>query len=336
MFEPYLAGYRYFVLFREDSSMENVDEAKGLHRSLGASHEEKYEGHGVWRRTYDLADARDHDARYDYRESLPGEVELLMRRTDAEQPEPASPHVEEPGVRALLEARRRAQPQNGHHYFAEFSDLAHVEDLARAHALVRCPADGRGQWEAYVHKGVWTRGKAPSQSRSLPIGGEDVSRLVRAREAAHTRYFEIWDRRPDSHELVRHTASSDEVSDDLTWRTADVLGHLRPSWQVQEHSENGFVFVRALTTSMARGRAFADSTGHYFAVFPDQHDIYDLDKVLFVVRRHYNPYYGRYEGSTYDRWTPAGWQPTEPPISRGFGLLPISDQEFARLTAPRP
>ncbi|MDX3662294.1 hypothetical protein PV646_33750 [Streptomyces sp. ID05-26A] len=336
MFQPYLAGYRYYVLFLEDSSMADIGEAKGLHRSLGSSHEEKYEGHGVWTYSHDLADARDYDPRYGFRESLPGEVELLTRRIDAERPEPSSPYGEEPGVLTLLEARRRAEPVDGHYYFAEFDRLADVEDLARAHALVRCPAEGRGSWETYVHKGVWTRGYVPSVSRTLPIGPEDADRVMRAKEAAATRYFEIWDRSPDSHELVRHTATADEISDDLVWRTADVLGHLEPSWRVQEYSKTGFVHHRAFTTKVARSRRLGEKYGlranDYFAVFEDWNDVYDFAEVLFVVRRHYNPYYGRHEWSTYERWTPDGWQPVELP--GGQGLLPISEEEFAQLTAP--
>ena len=337
MVQPFLAGYSYFARFHEDSSMGNVAAANGLYRSLGSYHEAKYRGHGVWSWSGDLSEAREHDSRYGYREVTPDEVELLRQRIDAERTAPPSPPQEDVGALALLEARRRAEPVDGHHYFAEFDLLADVVDLARAHALVRCPAEGDGPWEAYVHKGVWTRAEEPQRNTALPIGRAAADRVARAREAATTRYFRIWTGPSNSYDLVRHTGTADEVVDDLGWRSADVFRLLDPAWRVKEYSESGFAGRRYFSTTAARSDRFGDRENDYFAVFRHRDDVYDFDKVLFVMRRFYNPYYDRYEGSAYERWTPDGWKPTESPISLGFhGLLPISDEEFDRLTAPRP
>ncbi|SES19709.1 hypothetical protein [Lentzea albida] len=334
MFQPYLAEYRYYALFLEDGSMKDVVDAKGLYRSLGGFDEAQYRGHGGWEWSDDLSEAREHDSRYAYREVTPAETDRLRRRIDAERPAPASPPQEKPGALELLEARRRAEPVDGHYYFAEFDSLADVVDLTRAHALVRCSATGRGAWEAYVREGVWTRGRGPLPDTALPVGRENAEQVIRAREATATRYFEVRPSGADSNVLVCHTASGDQISDDLGWRSADVLRNVEPGWWVREYSERGFAGARRFATTRARADRFRDRPDDYFAVFPDEDDVYDFSKVLFVVRRFFNPYYGRHEGSTYERWTSDGWRPTEPPVLHG--LLPISDEEFGLLTAPRP
>ncbi|MFD4676470.1 hypothetical protein ACFWNN_42585 [Lentzea sp. NPDC058450] len=337
MVQPFLTDYHYYALFDEFDSMKDIAHAKGLYRSIRPAHEEKYEGHGAWGWSHDLSDARDYDARHVYRAATPAEVEFLTQRTDAASPVPSTPHVDPPEVLVLLEARRRAEPRDGHYYFAEFERPSDFLDVDRAFALIRCSAES-GKWETYVRDGLWTGREKPYNGAVLPVDREDADRVIRSREAAGTRYFAV--KSTGDEELVRHTVSGDDIRDDLGWRQADLMTHVDPSWTVQEHSAFSFAWARNFATTQARLKKFGDKYGKrandYWAVFPTRNDIYDFSKVLFVVRRDYNPYYGRYEESTYERWTPDGWQPTRPPISLGFAILPISEEEFDRLTEPRP
>lgn len=381
MFQPYLAEYRYYALF-ESQGMSDISRAKGLHRSAGGSDEQRYEGHGRWKRSDGLSRAQDRDCYDDYREATPAEVEHLVLRTDAQQPEEPLPSsrdgfegggfavfrhqadmidlrsacavVDElspehrfalplapfergelAGVVALLAARRRAEPVDGHYYFAEFDRLDEVVDLDRAHALLRCPASGEGQWETYLQDGAWVLGKEPGDHVVLPVCREEAERIIRGRETAEARYFDVWHGLATEggfyiRELVRRTGPGDETLDDLGFQPTDVLGRLEPGWWVEEFHERHFSMHRYVDTLMARSRRFRDQPHDYHAVFRGEHDVYDFGKVLFVVRRFVN----HYEGSAYERWTSDGWQPVENVL--WARTLRISEEEFQQLTEPRP
>ncbi len=51
MFQPYLAEYRYYALFRDGRGMSDIRNAENLYRSVAGYDEERYEGHGRWRST---------------------------------------------------------------------------------------------------------------------------------------------------------------------------------------------------------------------------------------------------------------------------------------------
>ncbi|MFJ5984201.1 hypothetical protein [Lentzea sp. NPDC092896] len=333
MFQPYLADYRYYALFADGHGMSDAGNAKGLYRTISAYHEERYEGHGVWERSSDLSRAKDRDSYDDYREATRAEVEHLLRRTDAQQPEKPS---QAPGeeVVALLTARRQAEPVDGHYYFAEFESLGDVVDVGRAHALIRCPASGDGEWETYLGEGEWVLGREPRDRVVLPVGREDVERTSRGRETAEVRYFDVWHglEKEDGYyvyELVRRTGSADETPDDLGWRHTDVLGRLEPGWWVVEFGERHFRMSRYVAVMTARSRRFRGRPHDYQAVLRENDDVYHFGDVPVLVRRLPNPYELEYE-----RWTPDGWQPVNgSPWSR---TLPISEEEFQRLAAPRP
>jgi hypothetical protein len=81
------------------------------------------------------------------------------------------------GVPELLAARRQAEPVDGHYHFAEFESLGDVANVDRAHALIRCPASGDGEWETYLREGEWVPGREPRDRVVLPVGRENVERL---------------------------------------------------------------------------------------------------------------------------------------------------------------
>ncbi|SFR28764.1 hypothetical protein SAMN04488564_11573 [Lentzea waywayandensis] len=335
MFEPYLADYRYYALFESQSHMSDIGRATGLHRSISAYREERYEGHGRWELSIGLSRSSERDSYADYREASPAEVEYLKRRTDEQQQERPQPSPSEPaGVVALLAARRHAEPVDGHYYFAEFDELADVVDVDRAHALIRCPASGGGKWEMFLHEGTWVPGEEPRRKHVLPVGREDVERISRARESAETRYFDVWlgftvELGFYRHVLVRRTGSVDETTDDLGWQSSDVLGRLEPGWWVAEFSERGFRTSRYVAVMMGRARGFRGRPHDYQAVFHSDDDVYDFGNVLYLVRQLPNPYELEYE-----RWTPDGWQRIDALL--GKSTLPISEEEFHRLAASRP
>ena len=239
------------------------------------------------------------------------------------------------GIVALLAARRRAEPVEGHYYLAEFDRLDDVADLDRAHALIRCPSSSDREWETYLQEGAWVPGKEPRDRVVLPVGREDLERTIRARETAEVRYFDVWHGLAIKdgfrhHDLVRRTASADETPDDLGWQHTDVLGRLEPGWWVVELGERGFRIARYVAAIMARSQAFRDQTHDYQAVFRKEDDVYDLGNVLFLAKRLPNLYELEYE-----LWTPDGWQPTRKLLS-GYTTLPISEGEFQRLAASHP
>jgi hypothetical protein len=376
MFQPYLAEYRYYVLFGNGFGMSDVRNANDLYRSVTGYDVERYEGHGRWKWSSGLSRAGDRDSDDTYREATPAEVEQFTRRTDAERPEVPPPSssrekledggfavfrhqadmvdlrsayavVEElspehrftvpltrygldelAGVLALLAARRRAEPVDGHYYFAEFDSLGDVVDVDRAHALIRCSASGGGTWEMFLHDGTWVLGEEPRQKHVLPVGREDVDRVSRGREAAEIRYFDVWLGRTVKdgrrhHVLVRRTGSADETVDDLGWQPTDVLGRLEPGWWVLELGERGFRSSRYVAVMTGR----SDTFHGYQAVFRKGYDVYDLGDVLFLAKRLPNPYELEYE-----LWTPDGWQPTSRMLLE-YTTLPISEEEFQRLAA---
>lgn len=335
MFQPYLADYRYYALFEDGHGMSDAGNAKGLYRSIVAGDEERYEGHGRWEPSSGLSRARDRDSYDDYREATPAEVEHLTRRIDAQQPDkPRSVPFERGGVRELLAARRQAEPVDGHYYFAEFESLGDVTIVDRAHALIRCPASGDGEWETYLREGAWVLGREPRDRVVLPVGREDVERTIRGRETAKARYFDVWHgfAKKDGYyvyELVRRTATADETPEDLGWRRTDVLERLEPGWWVVEFSERHFRMSRYVAVMTARSRRFRGRPHDYQAFFSTQDAVYDFGKVKFLARRLPNPYELEYE-----LWTPDGWKPVSG--SLGGESLPISEEEFQQLAAPRP
>ncbi|GGN04273.1 hypothetical protein GCM10011609_49370 [Lentzea pudingi] len=242
MFQPYLAEYRYYALFEAQSDMHDIDKARGLFRSVTVSDEQEYEGHGVWRRSRALSATEDRNSYEDYREASAAEVELLRRRADARPASPVDPgeRDEQEAVLVLLAARRRAEPVDGHHYFALFEELGHVVDLDRAHSLIRCPADGDGGWQTFLREDEWLPGKEPRDEHSLPVGREDVRRVSAARETAAIRYFDVRSGFGNQCELVRRTGSADEAAGHLGWRPTDVLGRVRPGWRGDEVGERWF------------------------------------------------------------------------------------------------
>ncbi|MEU3649892.1 hypothetical protein AB0E59_41445 [Lentzea sp. NPDC034063] len=334
MFQPYLAEYRYYALFEDGRGMSDAGNAKGLYRTISAHVEERYLGNGRWESSSGLSRAKDRDSYDDYREATAAEVEHLTRRIDAEPGKPSPASFEWSGVSELLAARRRAEPVNGHYYFAEFESLGDVVDVDRAHALIRCPASGSGKWEMFLHEGKWVPGEEPRGKHVLPVGREDVERISVARETAEARYFDVWfgftvEDGFYRRELVRRTGSVDETTDDLGWRPTDVLGRLEPSWWVAEFSRSQFRGSRYAAVLLERSRRFRGRPHDYQAVLRESADVYHFGDVPVLVRRLPNPYELEYE-----RWTPDGWQPVNgSPWSR---TLPISEEEFERLAAPRP
>lgn len=117
VFEPYLADYRYYALFERQTTMSDVGIALGLFRSVSFGHEQRYCGHGVWKRSRDLADSLERDSYADYREVSAAELELLTRLID-ERASPRPEEAEPAAVVVLLAARRRAEPVDGHYCFA--------------------------------------------------------------------------------------------------------------------------------------------------------------------------------------------------------------------------
>ncbi|MFE9746720.1 hypothetical protein ACFYOT_17600 [Saccharothrix saharensis] len=349
MFQPYLAEYHYYALFKDGYGMADIRNGQGLYRSVTVHDEERYEGHGRWTHSGDLSRARERDSDDDYREVTPAEVEQLRRRIDAERPEEPLPSssreerrdgggfavfrhpadVVDPrsavavvdelspdhrytvpltrvqrerlaGTLALLAARRRAEPVDGHHHFAEFDSLDDVVDVDRAHALVRCPADGQGNWELFLHDRTWVRGREPWRKHVLPVGREDLERIRRGRETAEVRYFDVWqghsaDGGHRLHDLVRRTGSTDEIVDDLGWQPTDLLRRLEPDWWVRELGELGFRSSRYVAVMMGRSRRFGDRADDYQAVFRKGDDLHDLGDCLFLAKRSPNPYELEYE-----------------------------------------
>ncbi|MFI7121772.1 hypothetical protein [Amycolatopsis sp. NPDC049868] len=236
------------------------------------------------------------------------------------------------GIIALLAARRRAEPVEGHYYFAEFEKLDDVADLGRAHGLIRYRSSDDGQWETYLREGAWVLGKEPRDRVVLPVGGDDLERTIRGRETAEVRYFDVWHGSPPRggyllHELVRRTGSADETPDGPGWRHTDVLGRLEPGWWVVELSERHFRIARDVAAITGRSHAFRGRPHDYQAVFRKGDDVHDLGNVLFLAKRMPNPYELEYE-----LWTPDGWRPTSNLLLE-YTTFPISEEEFQRLAA---
>lgn len=369
MFQPYLAEYRYYALFRDGHGMSDVGNAEGLYRSLGAYDEQKYVGRGVWQSSNGLSRSRDRDSYDDYREVSAAELERLERLADdggsarvesrdgaqgggyavflheADVVDLRSAYAvvdellpehrfavplwpferdELAAVVALLAARRRAEPVDGHHHFAVFDAFNDFVTLDRAHSLIRCPAEGDGKWETFLHGDRWVPGTDPRSGHVLPVARAEIPSIKRLRENAGTRYFEVQLGTNTRREVVRRTASGDEAVDDLGWRPTDVFERLRPDWQVEELGERGFRSVRYARVLLARSARFRGEPHSYQAFFSGQDDVYDLALVRFLARRLPNPYELEYE-----LWTPEGW---EYRADRLHGTpLPISEEEFHRL-----
>ncbi|MEU4745439.1 hypothetical protein AB0G02_33945, partial [Actinosynnema sp. NPDC023658] len=105
---------------------------------LPSSSREKYEGGGfaVFRHPADMVDLR----------SAVAVVEELSPDHRFTVPLTAYERDRLAGVLALLAARRRAEPVDGHYYFGEFDNLDDLVDVNRAHGLIRCPANGHVNW----------------------------------------------------------------------------------------------------------------------------------------------------------------------------------------------
>ncbi|SDM90588.1 hypothetical protein SAMN04488074_12910 [Lentzea albidocapillata subsp. violacea] len=372
MVQPYLAEYRYYALFEDGHGMSDVGNAQGLYRSLGVYDEQKYDGHGVWRDSDGLSRAGDRDSYDDYREVSVAESERLRQLADDRGPARAERRdgfqgggfavfrreadladlrsayavVDEllpehrfslpllPSERAklaaiivLLAARRQAEVVDGHHYFAVFDRLNDFVALDRAHSLIRCPANGDGQWETFLHENQWVRGEEPRREHVLPVSREEARRISRLRETAGIRYFDVQLDSRRQREIVRRTGTSDEAVADLGWRPTDVLGRLQPHWVVEELGERGFGSARYVCVLSARSERFRGRPHDYQAIFGGD-DVYDFGKVHYLARK-----LPTYE-LEYELWTPDGWEWTAG--GPGGRSLPISEEEFQRLAAPRP
>jgi hypothetical protein len=122
VFQPYLADYRYYALFRDGRGMSDVRNAKDLYRSVTSFDEERYEGHARWKSSGDLSRTNDRDSYDEYREANQAEVEQFMRRTDAERPEAPPP------------SSSREKYEDGG--FALFRHQADMVDRRSAYAVV--------------------------------------------------------------------------------------------------------------------------------------------------------------------------------------------------------
>jgi hypothetical protein len=109
-----------------------------------------------------------------------------------------------------------------------------------------------------------------------------------------------------------------------------VFRRLKRGWRVVELGERRFRGARYVAVIMGRSRRFRGQAHGYQAVFHAEDDVYDLGNVLFLARRLPNPYELEYE-----RWTPDGWRRVMGMLP-GSRTLPISEEEFHRLAAPRP
>ncbi|SFR05275.1 hypothetical protein SAMN04488564_102740 [Lentzea waywayandensis] len=77
----------------------------------------------------------------------------------------------------LRDARREAQPIDGHFYFAVFGLLHEVMDLDNAHSLLR--VDGSQQWEALQRDGQWLPTVKPRELHTLPLTKSGLDRVTR-------------------------------------------------------------------------------------------------------------------------------------------------------------
>jgi len=316
--------------YREVSAAE-LERLRQLADDRGPAWEEQrdgFEGGGfaVFRREADLVDLR---CAYAVVGELLPEHRFALSLAPSERGELA-------GVVALLAARRRAEPVGGHYYFAEFERLDDVADLDRAHALIRCPSSGSGEWEIYLQEGAWVLGKEPRDRVVLPVGRDGLERTLRGREIAEARYFDVCEgpaakKGYHLNHLVRRTGSVDETPDDLGWQRTDVLRRLKRGWPVVELGERSFRSARYVDAFVRRSRRFHGRAHDYQAVFREDEDVYDFGNVLFPARL--LPH--RYEQPECERWTPDGWRRVNGMLP-GSRTLPISEEEFHRLAAPRP
>ncbi|GHH28885.1 hypothetical protein [Lentzea cavernae] len=72
----------------------------------------------------------------------------------------------------IRDARRGAEPIDGHHHFAVFVRLDQVVDLDAAHSLIR--VDGSGRWEVLQRDGRWLATAEPRELITLPLNGSEV------------------------------------------------------------------------------------------------------------------------------------------------------------------
>ncbi len=291
-----------------------------------SSSREKHEdgGFAVFRHAADMVDLRSAVAVVD---ELSPDHRFTVPLTRSERERPA-------GVLALLTARRRAEPVDGHCCSADFESPDDMVDVNRA---LLDPVPGRrarGPRDVPARRNVGA-GADPQRKHVLPVGREDLERISRGRETAEVRYFDVWHGHTVGdghylHDLVSRTGSADEAVDGLGRQPTDVLGRLEPGWWVLELGERGFHRSRHVAASMGRLRGFRDRAHGYQAVFRKEDDIYDLGNVLFLARRLPNPYELEYE-----LWTSDGWQPTSRMLLE-YTMLPISEEELQRLAAPHP
>ncbi|MGW6443146.1 hypothetical protein [Lentzea sp. NPDC055074] len=87
----------------------------------------------------------------------------------------ASEHEDLTARLRVRDARRTAEPIDGHFYFAVYSGLREVVDLDRARSLIR--VDDSGRWEASLPGGQWEPTGKPRQLHTLPLTGAELARL---------------------------------------------------------------------------------------------------------------------------------------------------------------
>ncbi|MCO1576561.1 hypothetical protein M8C13_12445 [Crossiella sp. SN42] len=84
----------------------------------------------------------------------------------------------------LRQAQRRAEPVDGHYYFAVFTTVEDVWDADAAIAVLRCPAAGTVRWERFERESAWVRASRSRWDHHLPIGRAEVERITRRLAAA--------------------------------------------------------------------------------------------------------------------------------------------------------
>jgi hypothetical protein len=128
-------------------------------------------GHAVF---HQLTDVLDLDSAYDVVPEPQEQHRFSVPLNDSEKA----------GLTARLrirDARRGAQPIDGHFYFAVFERLREVVDLDNVHSLIR--VDDSQQWETFQRDGQWLRTDKPRKLHTLPLTKSELDRVTRQVES---------------------------------------------------------------------------------------------------------------------------------------------------------
>ncbi|MDX3661681.1 hypothetical protein PV646_30630 [Streptomyces sp. ID05-26A] len=88
----------------------------------------------------------------------------------------ASEHADLTARLRVRNARRIAEPIDGHFYFAVFSGLRDVVDLGKAHSLLR--VDDSQRWETLQSDGQWGHTSRPQRLHTLPLTKSELDVLA--------------------------------------------------------------------------------------------------------------------------------------------------------------